>query len=99
MSDKQHNYEEVRQKIENITVNLNGRWKLYKELFEPKENEEIFNQAAPLVWVYLRDGLLDQILLGIARLFDPEKMSGRRNFSLERLIKLCPHGFSEGDRF
>ena len=74
-------------KLEFRLVEINNNWLLYKDLFNADSNYDVFNESAPLVWLLLREALLDSVFLGISRLMDGPTSCGQKNLSLMSLFE------------
>jgi hypothetical protein len=65
---------------------LHFKWKFFEQLFSEKQRFEILKATAASLFGYIQDLMLHDIILGIARLTDPPKSSGRENLSLDSLL-------------
>lgn len=78
--------------FERLALTLLTEWQMYEELFIRPENEPLFRNTGALFWAKLRYILLDNIILGIARFFDPPDgkrgSSNRKNLSLRFIVTL-----------
>lgn len=68
---------------------LHSKWELFCQLYaSSKENVDLLNRSAPTFFATLQHILIDDALLTVSRLTDPQRTSGRDNLSLERLVNL-----------
>ena len=78
--------------FEKLALTLLTEWQMYEELFVRAEHEALFRRTGALFWAKLRYILLDNIILGIARFFDPPDgrrgNSNRKNLSLRFIVTL-----------
>jgi len=65
---------------------LHFKWKFFEQLFTEKQRFEILKETAPTLFSYIQDLILHDIILGIARLTDPLKSSGRENLSFDSIL-------------
>jgi AbiU2 len=73
-----------------LVVDLNIKWRLYRELFQVDSHYALFGESGPGVWSVLRDSLLDDVFMTAARLLDPAASFGKENLSFERIISSLP---------
>lgn len=78
------------ERLDNLLADLNGQWRLEKELFQPPENYVYFEKSAPMIWHMLRDALVDSIFMSIARLLDPPASCGKENLSFAQVLRTIP---------
>jgi hypothetical protein len=83
---------ELIETFDNLLADLNGDWRLHKELFQVPEHYVLFADSAPIIWHMLRDALTDSVFMSIARLLDPPLSVGKENLSLARLLQQMPPG-------
>jgi hypothetical protein len=75
--------------ISNELTTVHFRWKQYRILFAEKPSRiDLLNESAPFFFQIIQNALMEDTLLGIARLVGPAKSAGKSNLSLERLTKL-----------
>lgn len=81
--------------LDQLVVNLNIRWKLYRDLFQSEEQIGIFSESGPGVWEVLHECTLDAIFMEISRLMDPSASCGHTNLSFEYVLQDVPRtGFT-----
>ena len=78
--------------FDNLLADLNGEWRLHKELFQVPEHYILFADSGPVIWHMLRDALIDSVFMSIARLLDPPASCGKDNLSLSRILLNMPPG-------
>src|SRR6266446_5329228 len=78
--------------FDNLLADLNGDWRLHKELFQVPEHYVLFADSAPMIWHMLRDALTDSVFMSIARLLDPPASFGKDNLSISQIIQNIPSG-------
>src|SRR5438093_12478171 len=78
--------------FDNLLVDLNGEWRLHKELFQDPEHYILFDKSAPMIWHMLREALIDSVFMSIARLLDPAVSSRKDNLSISRILLNMPPG-------
>jgi len=83
---------EVIETFDNLLADLNGDWRLHKELFQLPEHYALFANSAPMIWHMLRDALTDSVFMSIARLLDPPVSVGKENLSIARILQYVPPG-------
>ena len=64
-------------------ADVSSRWIISKQLFSSKEVVMMLNQSAPCAFGVFFWSLYDSIILGISRLTDAPKKSGRNYFTLQ----------------
>lgn len=63
------------------------RWQIFKQIFgTSKENIELLNEFAPVIFRIFQDASYDEIILSINRLLDPPSTYGKNNLTLSRLL-------------
>ncbi len=73
-------------------IELQARWKMFKELYATNQTRlELLRESASWFFETLRVILLDDVILGIARLTDPARTLGQENQSLEKLMISIDH--------
>ena len=73
-------YEAIRQDL----IRLHAHWQLFRQLFTTSnERMELFNNTAPGFFRFLQDMLVDDAVIALSRLTDPDKFN-----SIARLIKV-----------
>jgi hypothetical protein len=80
------------ERLDNLLADLNGQYRLEKELFQEAENYIYFAKSAPMIWYMLRDALVDSIFMSIARLLDPATSLRKDNPCFAQVIKSIPPG-------
>src|SRR5260370_34462315 len=78
--------------FDNLLADLNGEWRLHKELFQVPEHYILFADSSPTIWHMLRDALIDSVFMSIARLLDSPASCGKDNLSLSRILLKMPAG-------
>jgi hypothetical protein len=67
----------------NEIVWIHYRWIEYHELFGEKETRiDIMNKTAPFFFFMIQKVLWEDLLLGVSRITDKEKVAGRRNVTI-----------------
>lgn len=71
---------------------LSLKWDEYCQLFAIKETRiELLNQSAPSFFSLIQKTLLDNIILGIAKLTDPCKSGNKKNITLNAITSYINH--------
>lgn len=83
---------ELIETFDNLLADMNGDWRLHKELFQVPEHYVLFADSAPMIWHMLRDALTDSVFMSIARLLDPPVSVGKENLSIARILQHVPPG-------
>ena len=83
---------DIIEKFDSLLADLNGEWRLHKELFQVPEHYVLFADSAPIIWHILRDALIDSVFMSIARLLDPPASCGKDNLSFSRILLIIPSG-------
>lgn len=79
-------------RLDDRLAELNGSWRLEKELFQVPEHYVYFADSAPMIWHILRDALVDSVFMSIARLLDPPVSCGKETLSFAQIIRAIPAG-------
>jgi hypothetical protein len=75
--------------ISNELTTINWRWNQYRILFGEKPSRlDLLNESAPFFFQVVQNALMEDTLLGIARLVGPIKSVGRSNVSIGHLPPL-----------
>lgn len=77
----------ITQKIKNLIISLQADLTIYEQLFGSEKNVQLMNEFNSNVFDFFHRGVLANIFMQLARLFDPPKS----NLSLKYLISL--YGF------
>jgi hypothetical protein len=88
---------ELIETFDNLLADLNGDWRLHKELFQVEEHYVLFADSAPMIWHMLRDALTDSVFMSIARLLDPPVSVGKENLSIARILQQVPGGLERDE--
>src|SRR5437660_9338249 len=78
--------------LDGLLADLNGDWRLHKELFQVPEHSVLFADSATIIWHMLRDALTDSVFMSIARLLDPAASCSKDSLSLSRILQRLPPG-------
>lgn len=72
-------------------IELHILWQQYQQLFgSSPETVHLLNRTSGLFFKIVQDELWDSVLLGISRMTDPQKTSGKKNLTLQSLPELIP---------
>jgi len=76
---------------------INFKWTVWNSLFKESEEQiETLNKVAPISFRFFQDSLLDDIILSMCRMLDPEQTYGNTNLTLNTLITaIREHGDKE----
>lgn len=72
-------------------ASLNGKWRLYLDLFSGKETVALLNEMAMGAFQTVEEALRIDLTMSICRLSDPLRSSGQENLSLEVLVQKLKH--------
>lgn len=76
------------QSLEKEFVQLRYRWTIFLQLFDSgEENIDLLNNSGSNVFQLLQKLLIDDTMLTLCRLSDPEKSAGKENASIYNYIK------------
>jgi len=64
------------------------RWQEFRELFENESRIELLNRTSPLFFWMIQQSLLDEMLLGLARMTGAPTSFGQKNLTVKRLSDL-----------
>jgi phosphoenolpyruvate carboxylase len=73
--------------ISGYLINVNYKWRFYKELFLDKNNSELFQHTAFMFFSAIEESFRYDIILAICRLSDPARSKYNENLSLETIIQ------------
>jgi len=68
---------------------LYEKWKFYIELFGKQENTELMSDLAQSSFQIIEESIRSDLTMGICRLSDPPKSSGKTNLSIKTLVNKC----------
>ncbi|MBP6446501.1 MAG: hypothetical protein KA341_06825 [Saprospiraceae bacterium] len=92
MKDKPEISEDLNKALEallNEILILHKRFEIYKDLFGTNEEYvSLLNKTSGTFFYLVQSGFMENIILSISRLSDPEEMNGYKNLSLKGLISL-----------
>ena len=75
------------QALEEETIWLHGRWKIYRQLFGTSpERIEVLNESAGAFFYIINLVLMNDVELTLSKLADPTSTSGKQNLTLECLL-------------
>jgi len=83
--------------LHNEIIWLTLHWIEFKELYGTKESRiELMNEVAPFFFFTIQKVLRENLMLGISRITDPFKSSGKKNASIRAIPKfILDDGFKE----
>lgn len=72
--------------LHNEIIWLTFRWTEFKELYGTKETRiELMNETAPLLFYMIQKVFWENLLVGVCRITDPPKTSGKKNMTIRSL--------------
>jgi|SRR3989344_408811 len=72
--------------VNNQVIQLAYRWKIFGQLFDSgPENIELLNKSGSNVFALFQRLVLDEVMIALSRLTDPEKSAGNENASVRNL--------------
>lgn len=65
------------------------KWNFYLGLFSSHENTELMSDLAQSSFQIIEEAIRSDLTMGICRLSDPPKSSGKKNLSIKTLVNKC----------
>jgi len=88
--------EELVKVIEREFIQLMYRWQLFCQLFDSgQENIDLLNKSGSNVFQLLQKLIIDDAMMSLCRLLDPDRSMGHENASIRNLLKRVKGSLSE----
>src|SRR5689334_19928229 len=70
----------------NEVAGIHSQWKIFYQLFTNEERVDFLREMAPSFFGVLQNAFLDNIVVMLCRITDPEETGKKKNLTLERLV-------------
>lgn len=85
--------------IEREFIQLRYRWWLFCQLFDSgQSNIDLLNKSGSNVFQLLQKLIIDDVMMSLCRLSDPDRSMGHENASIRNVIKRVKENLSEGTK-
>jgi len=84
--------------IEREFIQLGYRWQLFCQLFDSgQKNVDLLNKSGSNVFQLLQKLIIDDVMMALCRLSDPDRSMGKENASIRNMLKKVSAELSDED--